>query len=299
MSAKGTILVTGCSDGSLGSALALEFHKTGKWRVFASARNPTKLKEIQAVGIETIVMDVCSTESLISAVSEVSQLTGGSLDALINNAGSSYVMPTVDIDIAEGKKLFDLNVWSVLETTQVFLSLLMKSKSAMIVNHCSAGAVLASPPLSCYAASKLALTCFTETMRRELEPFGIKVVALMTGVVKSNIHANAGHGSKPKLPENSIYNIAREAVESGMDAEKYNEGAPTAEEWARQVVQDLSKKDPPLQIWRGKSATAMWAMQFPPRTLVDGMVDKISGMDVVREKVKEQREKEQLAGRDR
>ena len=293
MSSKKSILITGCSDGGLGSALALEFHRTGNWRVFASTRNPAKLKVVKAADIETIIMDVSSTTSLKYAADEVSKLTGGSLNALINNAGGSYTMPAMDVDIAEGKKLFDLNVWSILETNQIFLPLLMKSDSAMIVNHCSAGAVIAASPLSCYAASKLALTCFTETMRRELDPFGIKVVALMTGVVQSNIHANAGHGAKPKLPDNSIYNIAKEAVEKGMDAEKFNEGAPTAEEWAKQVVQDLTRKDPPPQIWRGKSANAMWAMQFPPRTWVDGMVDKISGMDMVRERVRQQKEQEQ------
>ena len=243
-SPKRTILITGCSDASLGAALALAFHATGDYRVLASARNPARLSAMRAAGIETILMDVSSTDSLKSAFDEVDKLTGESgLHGLINNAGASYLIPAVDIDIAEGRKLFDLNVWAVLETIQVFLPLLMKAAStststspsggAMIVNHCSAGAVLASPPLSCYAASKMALTCFTETMRRELEPFGIMVVALMTGVVRSNIHANAaagqGEAKKSSLPENSIYNIAKEAVESGMDAEKYNEGAPTAE----------------------------------------------------------------------
>ncbi|RMZ83501.1 hypothetical protein DV737_g1548, partial [Chaetothyriales sp. CBS 132003] len=298
-----TVLITGCSDGSLGAALAQEFHSTGTWRVFASARNSAKLSAVRAAGIETILIDVASTASIQAAVETVSKLTSGSLDALVNNAGvSTAPVAALDLDIAAGKRLFDVNVWGVVETVQAFMPLLLKAaavkegaskeSSAMIVNHCSAGAVLATPMLSSYAASKTALLCFTETMRRELAPFGVGVVALMTGVVRSQIQTNAkGSGGRFKLPEGSIYGIAREAVEKGMDIERFYEEAPSAEDWAREVVRELTKDPLPAQIWKGKDAGKMWAMQFPPRRWMDGMVAKLTGMDVVGEKIKEERSK--------
>lgn len=70
MTPKQTILITGCSDHSLGSALALAFHKAG-YRVFASARNPSKLTHVEAAGIETVQLDVTSEESIAAAAAAV------------------------------------------------------------------------------------------------------------------------------------------------------------------------------------------------------------------------------------
>lgn len=137
MAAKRTILITGCSAGSLGSHLALAFHKAG-WRVFASARNPNKLEYAQTAGIETIQLDVTSDESITKAVSQVSELTSGSLDLLLNNAGAGYAMPLLDLNLDEARKLFDLNVWSIISMTRLFLPLLAKSQhGGKVVNNTS------------------------------------------------------------------------------------------------------------------------------------------------------------------
>src|ERR1700748_1171583 len=105
-SAKRSVLITGCSDGGLGAALAIAFHEAGL-HVYATARDPSKMKELSALGIETLTLDVLSDSSIAACVS---QLT--SLDILVNNAGAGYSMPVSDISITEAKKLFDLNVWS-------------------------------------------------------------------------------------------------------------------------------------------------------------------------------------------
>ncbi|KAL4899819.1 hypothetical protein BDW74DRAFT_183306 [Aspergillus multicolor] len=133
---KRTILITGCSDGSLGAALALQFHKAG-WRVFASAKNPAKLKQSVAAGIETVLLDTLSDDSIEACVSEVTKLTEGSLDALINNAGGGYSMPLMNIEIQKARDLFELSVWSLITVTRAFLPLLMKSthaEGALLIN---------------------------------------------------------------------------------------------------------------------------------------------------------------------
>lgn len=89
-----TILITGCSDGGLGAALATQFHKRGD-RVLATARNPAKMASLTALGIETLKLDVLSDESIKACVEEVSALTGGKLNMLVNNAGAGYSMPIV------------------------------------------------------------------------------------------------------------------------------------------------------------------------------------------------------------
>jgi 1-acylglycerone phosphate reductase len=119
---KRTVLITGCSDGSLGAAIAIAFHKAGL-HVHATARNPSKMKGLIALGIETFTLDVLSDSSIAAVVSKLS-----SLDVLANNAGASYAMPFSDLSISEAKKLFGLNVWSYLVVSQAFLPLLLKSK---------------------------------------------------------------------------------------------------------------------------------------------------------------------------
>lgn len=84
-----TILITGSSEGGLGDALAQRFHIAG-YRVFATARDPNKLINLFP-GIFKLVLDVTSEAEIKTCVAEVSEMTGGTLDVLLNNAGAGYV----------------------------------------------------------------------------------------------------------------------------------------------------------------------------------------------------------------
>lgn len=80
------VLITGCSSGGIGEALAKEFHKRGL-RVFATARNLAKVEELKALGLDVIQLDVVEEESIKQAVQTVTAATGGTLDFLVNNSG--------------------------------------------------------------------------------------------------------------------------------------------------------------------------------------------------------------------
>jgi 1-acylglycerone phosphate reductase len=123
---KRTVLITGCSEGGMGAALAVAFHEAGL-HVYATARTPSKIAQLASLGIETLTLDVLSDSSIAACVSKLS-----SLDILINNAGASYSMPVSDLSIPEAKMLFDLNVWSYLTVTQAFLPLLLKPEGTQI-----------------------------------------------------------------------------------------------------------------------------------------------------------------------
>lgn len=285
---KRTILVTGCSDGSLGSALALALHHNGGWRVFASARNPAKLEAVKAAGIECVKLDVGSEESIAASVQEVKRLTGGSLDALVNNAGVGYSAPLIHVDIQQAHDLFDLNVFSIIRVTRAFLPLLIKSQHGAIVANNTSGAGLLGaniPFQGAYGASKAAAASLTDCLRLELAPFGIRVVNLVTGTVKTTFFDNS---TTPGLPDDSIYNLAKEAIEPSMIGNQPGLDKSDASTWAKQVVGDLSRRKVPHMIFRGsKAGTARFATLFPTGTF-DSILKQASGLDVLEENIKKQ-----------
>lgn len=276
---KRTVLISGCSDGGLGAALAVAFHNAGL-HVYATARNPSKMAQLESLGIETLILDVQSETSIAACVSRLSNL-----DILVNNAGAQYSMPVSDISIPEAKRLFDLNVWSYLAVTQAFLPLLLQSKG-MVVNQTSIASSVTLPFQAAYNASKAAMAMFSDSQRLELAPFGITVVELKTGLVKSNLFKNLEEATRVSLPKGSIYEPAREAVEKSMHGGDLVGQAMPAEQWARSVVQDLLKKRPPPIVWSGPSSWLVWFSLFLPFGTFDGMVKKMTGVDVVEKMVR-------------
>ncbi|KAI1158009.1 IBR finger domain protein [Nemania serpens] len=288
MASKRTILITGCSDHSLGAALALAFHKAG-WRVFASARNLDKMKGSKENGITTVQLDVGSDESVASGVARIKELTGGSLDALVNNAGAGYSVPLMDIDINKARELFDLNVFSILRVTRGFLPLLLESeRGGLVINHTSVASMTAGsvPWQGAYNASKAAATSITEGLRLELGPFDIRVVNMLTGAVKSTFFDNA---STPKLPPNSIYYVAKEEIESAMSGGDTAANGTDTVPWAESVVKDIDQRNPPLWISRGRYATQARLGSLLPIGTFDSTIKGLSKLDVVERKIKDQR----------
>lgn len=136
-----TALITGCSDGSLGSALALEFAKHD-FHVYATLRNPEKAASLAShSAIEILPLDVTNSSSISSCAATIEKKAGGRLDVLVNNAGMMFCMPLLDTSIEESKKLFDVNVWGLLAVTQAFAPMLVRSKGVVLNIASIAGAV--------------------------------------------------------------------------------------------------------------------------------------------------------------
>ncbi|KAH9892303.1 hypothetical protein F4778DRAFT_795205 [Xylariomycetidae sp. FL2044] len=293
MGEKRTILITGCSDGTLGSALALALHRLG-WRVFASARNPSKLSATAAAGIEGVQLDVCSEASIAACVERVKQLTGGGpLDGLVNNAGAAYSMPVVHLETDKLAALFELNVYSLPRVTRAFLPLLLKSpRGALVANNISGASLLncASPWYyvklqGAYAASKAAALSLTNNLRIELAPFGVRVVALITGAVESQFWANT---PRYELPRDSIYAVAREAIEAPMNGQRAEMKPGDAATWARQVAADLSRGKPPHLVFRGSQSGTARLVSLLPLGVTDGILGRMAGVDVLESRIRDQ-----------
>jgi NAD(P)-dependent dehydrogenase (short-subunit alcohol dehydrogenase family) len=286
-----SVLITGCSDGGLGAALALAFHDHGD-RVFATTRDPSKMKSLAERGIETLAMDVLDVESIQKCADEVSKRTGGALDVLLNNAGSGYSAPLMEASVDAMKRLFDLNVWGVIRTSQTFLPLLRAAATArgraLLVNNTSVASYVGLPFQGAYSSSKAAAGSMTEALRLELEPFGVRVVDLKTGTVASRFYQNTGARTPTTLAPNSIYAPAAAKINPYMSGAGITDDAVDADRWAAQVVRDLSKPRPRHQIWRGGSAWMIWVGTFLPLGLLDSMVKGMTGLDLLERKLREQ-----------
>ncbi|ETN40821.1 uncharacterized protein HMPREF1541_05101 [Cyphellophora europaea CBS 101466] len=285
-SRKPTVLITGCSDGSLGAALAIALSSTH--RVFATARDPNKLITTQSAGVDILTLDVLSSTSITECVSSISHLTGGSLDMLVNNAGSTYFTALADIDTSKAKELFDLNVWAQLSVTQAFLPLLLASKrdgGAIIVNHTSTSSLVAPPFTAMYAASKAALAIMTDALRHELSPFGINVVDLKTSSTFSNLNGNQVVGA-PAVPKGSLYWAARDWLNELYTGEPFMKGAMGTEEWGKRVAKQLQKRKPNAQVWEGGFPWLMWFVTWLPNGVAQKLLADAAGMPRVTAELK-------------
>ena len=244
-------------------------------------------------GIELLPLDIQSSSSIANCVNKLS-----SLDILINNAGGQYPMPVSDVSIAEGKKLFDLNLWSHIAVTQAVLPLLLQSKGGLIANHTSISACTTFPFLSIYNASKAALAMYSDTLRLELAPFDINVVELRSGLVNSTFidnnlrRQNEGGNAEVKkdiLPEKSIYQPAKVAVEKILRFDAFVGKGMSCDTWAQGVVSDLLRPKPPGVIWRGENVWLARLATILPFGMLDGLVKKLMGLDQVEKDIREAR----------
>ena len=127
-----SVLITGCSAGGIGFALAQEFQKRN-FHVFATARDPAKMSQLdKRPNVTLITLDVTSLSSVQKAVDIVRAHTGGTLDYLVNNAGQTLIMPTLDFDIETAKAMYDINMWGMVRVTQEFAPLLIAAKGTLV-----------------------------------------------------------------------------------------------------------------------------------------------------------------------
>ncbi|KAF7545250.1 hypothetical protein G7Z17_g9317 [Cylindrodendrum hubeiense] len=273
MGAK-SVFITGCGAGGIGASLAKEFHQRGH-RVFASGRTKDEIDPSFAdIGIETLILDVTSTESIDSAVRTIRAKTGGTLDILINNAGVIHVMPFADTPVAEVRRLFDVNVFAVWAVSQAFLPLLLEAKG-LVANLGSINAGFCPPLFAAYNASKAALEALGRTMRRELAPLGVRIVTVKSGSVRTALF---DHAEGITIPGSSIYAPLREWVAQ----RGYLKGASFVDldEYAKTVVSDLLNDNVRPVIWRGGLATLAWFFSwFGWETMMDQQMIKSYSLD--------------------
>jgi NAD(P)-dependent dehydrogenase (short-subunit alcohol dehydrogenase family) len=176
------VLITGASSG-IGAATASRLASAG-FRVYATARRVDALGELRAKGCETLRLDVTDETSMREAV-ETIETREGSVGALINNAGYCQPGALETLPIEAVRHQFDTNVFGVLRMAQLVLPGMRKAGAGRIVNLSSMGGKLVFPGLGAYHASKYAVEALSDVLRFEVKGFGIDVVIIEPGIIRS------------------------------------------------------------------------------------------------------------------
>jgi NAD(P)-dependent dehydrogenase (short-subunit alcohol dehydrogenase family) len=183
------VLVTGCSSG-IGRATAERLARAG-WTVYASARRVESLEGLE--GCRTLQLDITDDESMRAAVDAIER-EHGAVGVLVNNAGYSQSGAVESVTIDEARRQLETNVLGLMRLTQLVLPGMRRQGSGRIVNVSSMGGRLTFPGGGWYHASKHALEALSDALRFEVEGFGIDVVVIQPGLIRTGF-AEAAVGS--------------------------------------------------------------------------------------------------------
>lgn len=179
---KKVILITGASAG-MGKEFAKELLKDGHI-VYGAARRVEKMEDIKLLGVKILEMDVTNDASMIKGVETIIKAEGR-IDVLVNNAGFGSYGAIEDVSISDAKYQLDVNVFGAARLMQLVLPYMRKQHFGRIINVTSIGGKLATALGGWYHASKFALEALSDSLRNEVEQFGIDVVVIEPGGVKT------------------------------------------------------------------------------------------------------------------
>jgi NAD(P)-dependent dehydrogenase (short-subunit alcohol dehydrogenase family) len=177
-----TALITGASSG-IGEATALQLAELG-FTVYASARRVDRMSDLADRGIRTRSVDVSDDDSMVTLIETIIADTGR-IDVLVNNAGYGLYGALEDVPIDDARRQFEVNVFGLARMTQLVLPQMRAQRDGYIVNISSMGGKIWEPLGSWYHASKFAVEGLSDSLRVEVAEFGIKVVIIEPGTIRS------------------------------------------------------------------------------------------------------------------
>jgi NAD(P)-dependent dehydrogenase (short-subunit alcohol dehydrogenase family) len=250
-------VVTGSSSG-IGFEIALMLARNG-FQTYATMRNLAKSENIKSIAsrenlpIHIEQLDVTDNKSVTNAIKAIAS-KANSIDVLVNNAGYALTGAFEDLAIEEIKAQYETNLFGLIRTSQAIIPIMRKQKSGTIVNISSGAGRFGYAGGSAYVSTKFAVEGLSESMAYELEPFGIKVILVEPGVIKTNI-ANGMVIAKKSQNPNSPYSQIMQKMSTSF--EHMLENASSPELVAKVVLQAVTSENPSLRYLAGKDVE-MW-----------------------------------------
>jgi NAD(P)-dependent dehydrogenase (short-subunit alcohol dehydrogenase family) len=260
-------LITGCSSG-IGRATAERLVERG-WKVYATARRTDSIADLAERGCETLALDVTDDDSMRAAVAAVEQAEGA-VGALVNNAGYSQSGAVESVSLERLRAQFETNVFGLVRMCQLALPAMRREGAGRIVNVSSMGGRMTFPGGGAYHATKYAVEAISDALRFELRGFGIQVVLIEPGLIKTrfgetavgSIDAPTAGGDDPYGSFNAAVGAATEGAYEGA-LSRLGGGPETV---ARAIERALSARRPKT---RYKVTPSAWLILAQHRLLSD------------------------------
>ncbi len=254
MKSRNVALVTGSSSG-IGFETALQLARSG-FNTYASMRNLEKSKNITEIAnrenlpLQVVQLDVNNDRSVKEAIGRIEQ-EQERLDVLVNNAGYVLLGPIEQLSIKEFKEQFETNFFGVIRIIKEVLPIMRRQRGGTIVNISSSAGRIGLPLNSPYVASKFALEGLSESIAYEVEQFGIRVVIIEPGFIRTNL-INSGTSPKKALDPKSPYFSLMQKVENHFKSmmENVSSSSPP-EEVAKVILQAVRSENPELRYTVG------------------------------------------------
>ncbi len=263
------ILVTGASSG-MGKDFALRMIQEGH-TVYGAARRVEKMKDIENAGGHAIAMDVTKEADVQAAVDQIINKEGR-IDVLINNAGYAVYGAVEDVTIEDAKQQFEVNIFGLANITQKVIPHMRKQVSGKIINIASVGGKIYTPLGSWYHATKHALEGWSDCLRIELKQFGIDVVIIEPGIIKTEFSDVMNEPMQRRSKGGAYEDLVNQLVKSGE--KMYNKPGASS---PPSVITDLISKavnsnKPKTRYAGGRLARPLIFMRW---LLSDRMFDKL------------------------
>ena len=247
---KNVALVTGSSSG-IGFETAILLARNG-YHTYASMRNLEKSKDIAQITIkeklplQIVQLDVNDDMSVKEAIDKI-ESEQGRINVLVNNAGYVLLRPIEQLSIKEFKEQFETNFFGVIRVIQAVLPTMRKQRGGTIVNISSSAGRIGLPLNSAYVSSKFALEGLSESVAYELEQFGIRMVLIEPGFIRTNL-INSSTSAKKALDPKSPYFSLMQKVENHFKSRMENVSSSSPpEEVAKAILQAVTSENPQLR----------------------------------------------------
>ncbi len=263
---KKTVLITGASAG-IGKVTAIYLAQNG-YNVYGAARRTEKMDELKNFGIKPVALDVTKDESVTSCVNQILE-EAGSVDILVNNAGFGSYGAVEDVSMADARYQFEVNVFGAMRIAQLVLPKMRENRYGKIVNISSVGGKNAFPLGGWYHASKFALEALSDSMRNEVRQFGIDVIVIEPGGIKSE-WGNIAFDSLLKVSGNTAYKVLAAKTHKAFTKQMHNIPEPIV--IAKVIKKGIEAENPETRYAAGHMASTVLLMG---KILPDKLLDKL------------------------
>lgn len=262
-------LVTGASSG-MGELTAILLNQKG-YKVYGAARRTDRMKTLEEKGISILPLDLTNDQSIVDCVESILQKEGR-IDILINNAGYGSYGAVEDVSIEEARRQFEVNLFGMARLTQQILPSMRKNRFGRIVNISSIGGKMYTPFGAWYHATKHALEGWSDCLRIETKPFGINVVVIEPGGIKTEWGIIAADNLKQTSGAGAYARNANKTADNMKQMYSSGKNLSNPELVARVIVKAATIDKPKTRYAKGYFAKqVLWMRKW----LSDRMFDRI------------------------